>query len=162
MASRLNLGNAQKQRRDSAKPAGRPSAFVDTPVVYCGDNLEQRGKLPDACVDLIYIDPPFNSNRNYEVFWGETKEMRAFEDRHESTQAYIESSSSDEENLRGGLSRERREGTTFSILRGEPELNYADVQPGERVQGMQKWVRGTSQHEQNVVRAEGLEPSWAV
>jgi site-specific DNA-methyltransferase (adenine-specific) len=39
---------------------------------------------------LIYIDPPFNSNRNYEVFWGETKEKRAFEDRHESTQAYIE------------------------------------------------------------------------
>jgi DNA modification methylase len=63
---------------------------VDTRVIYCGDNLEQLEKLPDACVDLIYIDPPFNSNRNYEVFWGETKEMRAFEDRHESTQAYIE------------------------------------------------------------------------
>jgi len=41
-------------------------------------------------VDLIYIDPPFNSNRNYEVFWGETKEKRSFEDRHASTQAYIE------------------------------------------------------------------------
>ncbi|HYA35805.1 MAG TPA: DNA methyltransferase [Candidatus Binataceae bacterium] len=41
-------------------------------------------------MDLIYIDPPFNSNRNYEVFWGETKEKRAFEDRHASTQAYIE------------------------------------------------------------------------
>jgi site-specific DNA-methyltransferase (adenine-specific) len=39
---------------------------------------------------LIYIDPPFNSNRNYEVFWGETKEKRSFEDRHESTKAYIE------------------------------------------------------------------------
>jgi len=73
-----------------AKPTGRPSALVDTRVIYCGDNIEQLKKLPDACVDLIYIDPPFNSNRNYEVFWGETKEMRAFEDRHESTQAYIE------------------------------------------------------------------------
>ncbi len=41
-------------------------------------------------MDLIYIDPPFNSNRNYEVFWGETKEKRAFEDRHDSTQAYID------------------------------------------------------------------------
>jgi len=68
----------------------RPSALVDTRVIYCGDNLEQLPKLPDACVDLIYIDPPFNSNRNYEVFWGETKETRAFEDRHASTQAYIE------------------------------------------------------------------------
>jgi hypothetical protein len=56
--------------------AGRSSAMLDTRVVYCGDNLEQLAKLPDHCVDLIrggYIDPPFNSNRNYEVFWGETK-----------------------------------------------------------------------------------------
>ena len=63
---------------------------MDTRVVYCGDNLEQLAKLPAACVDLIYIDPPFNSNRNYEVFWGETKEKRAFADRHASTQAYID------------------------------------------------------------------------
>lgn len=68
----------------------RSSALVDTRIVYCGDCLEQLRRLPDACVDLVYIDPPFNSNRNYEVFWGETKEKRAFEDRHESTQAYIE------------------------------------------------------------------------
>jgi DNA modification methylase len=69
---------------------GRPSALIDTRVIYCGDNLEQLGKLPDKCIDLIYIDPPFNSNRNYEVFWGETKEKRSFEDRHASTQAYID------------------------------------------------------------------------
>src|ERR1035438_4041723 len=68
----------------------KPSSLLDTRVVYCGDNLEQLAKLPDACVDLIYIDPPFNSNRNYEVFWGETKEKRAFEDRHENTKAYID------------------------------------------------------------------------
>jgi DNA modification methylase len=68
----------------------KPSSLLDTRVIYCGDNLEQLRKLPDGCVDLIYIDPPFNSNRNYEVFWGETKEKRSFDDRHESTQAYIE------------------------------------------------------------------------
>jgi DNA modification methylase len=62
------------------KAAGKSSSLLDTCVVYCGDNLEQLAKLPDACVDLIYIDPPFDSNRNYEVFWGETKEKRAFED----------------------------------------------------------------------------------
>ena len=67
----------------------KPSALVDTRVIYCGDCLEQLRKLPDACVDLIYIDPPstpnafgVHSNRNYEVFWGETREKRAFEDRH--------------------------------------------------------------------------------
>jgi 16S rRNA G966 N2-methylase RsmD len=45
----------------------KPSSLLDTRVVYYGDNLEQLAKLPDACVDLIYIDPPFNSNRNYEL-----------------------------------------------------------------------------------------------
>ncbi len=77
-----------------APPApGKPSSLLDTRIIYCGDNLEQLAKLPDACVDLIYIAPavpPFNSNRNYEVFWGETKEKRAFEDRHASTAAYID------------------------------------------------------------------------
>src|SRR5437870_11922838 len=73
-----------------AKAASKPSAVIDTRVIYCRDNLEQLKNLPDASVDLIYIDPPFNSNRNYEVFWGETKEKRAFEDRHESTRAYID------------------------------------------------------------------------
>jgi DNA modification methylase len=73
-----------------SRPVPKPSTLIDTRVIYCGDNIEQLRKLPDACVDLIYIDPPFNSNRNYEVFWGETKEVRAFEDRHASTQAYIE------------------------------------------------------------------------
>ena len=68
----------------------KASALIDTRVIYCGDNLEQLKKLPPACIDLIYIDPPFNSNRNYEVFWGDSKERRAFEDRHESTKAYID------------------------------------------------------------------------
>src|ERR1035437_4913008 len=88
-----------------AAPRLKPSALLDTRVVYCGDNLEQLAKLPDADVDLIYIAPPFNSNRNYEVFWGspreitprattphtlprisrgETKEERAFDERHEN------------------------------------------------------------------------------
>jgi 16S rRNA G966 N2-methylase RsmD len=69
-------------------PAGRPSSLLDTRVIYCGDCLEQLRKLPERCIDLIYIDPPFNSNRTVEelgeVFWGETKEKRAFEDRHAS------------------------------------------------------------------------------
>ena len=65
-------------------------AAADTRIIHCGDCLDQLRRLASECVDLIYIDPPFNSNRNYEVFWGETKEKRAFEDRHESTRAYID------------------------------------------------------------------------
>ena len=47
-------------------------------------------EIPDESVDLIYIDPPFNSNRNYEVFWGDTQEKRAFEDRFGDATAYID------------------------------------------------------------------------
>src|SRR5438309_6410636 len=70
--------------------SGNGLAYLDTQTIYCGDNLDKLRQMPDACVDLVYIDPPFNSNRNYEVFWGEARETRAFEDRHASTQAYIE------------------------------------------------------------------------
>src|SRR5438552_18507823 len=92
-----------KKPRAAKTPAApsisvKPSALLDTRVIYCGDCLDQLRKLPDACTDLIYIDPPFNSNRNYEGFWGERSEPRplasrplsAFEDRHASTQAYID------------------------------------------------------------------------
>src|SRR5713226_7858103 len=37
----------------------KSSTVVDTRVIYCGDNLDQLRKLPNACVDLIYIDRPF-------------------------------------------------------------------------------------------------------
>ncbi len=72
---------AKKSKANSSKtpPSGKPSSLIDTRVIYCGDNFDQLKKFPDGCVDLIYIDPPFNSNRNYEVFWGETKEKRSFD-----------------------------------------------------------------------------------
>ena len=77
-----------KRTKVIAEPASS-AAPARTRLIYCGDNLEQLKKLPGGSVDLIYIDPPFNSNRNYEVFWGETDEKRSFEDRHESTRASI-------------------------------------------------------------------------
>jgi len=53
---------------EKSAPADRPSALVDTRVIDRGDNLEQLHKLPENCVNLIYIDPPFNSIRGYKVF----------------------------------------------------------------------------------------------
>jgi DNA modification methylase len=56
-------------------------AFLETGVLYCADNLLQLTQFPDECIDLIYLDPPFFSNRYYEVIWGEEAEVRSFEDR---------------------------------------------------------------------------------
>ena len=46
-----------------------------------GDNLEILKKMEEKTADLIYLDPPFFSNRNYEVIWGDEGEVRSFEDR---------------------------------------------------------------------------------
>ncbi|TAG46572.1 MAG: hypothetical protein EAZ31_00270, partial [Cytophagia bacterium] len=46
-----------------------------------GDCLEVLKTLETETVDLIYIDPPFFSNRTYEVIWGDKGEIRSFEDR---------------------------------------------------------------------------------
>jgi hypothetical protein len=57
---------AMVKKGTAPAPAGKPSALLDTRVIYCGDCLEQLEKLPPPCVDLSRggIDPPFNSNRN--------------------------------------------------------------------------------------------------
>ena len=43
-------------------------------VLYFGDNLEilrNREYFPDECVDLIYLDPPFNSKKDYNILFKE-------------------------------------------------------------------------------------------
>jgi DNA modification methylase len=50
-------------------------------VIYCGDNLQWMRKFPDSFVDLIYLDPPFFSNRHYEVIFKDGAEIRSFADR---------------------------------------------------------------------------------
>jgi DNA modification methylase len=46
-----------------------------------GDNLEIMRNMESESIDLIYLDPPFFSNRNYEIIWGDKGEIRSFEDR---------------------------------------------------------------------------------
>jgi DNA modification methylase len=44
-------------------------AKVDGNHLFYGDNLTIMRNLPDQCVDLIYLDPPFNSQRNYNLIY---------------------------------------------------------------------------------------------
>jgi DNA modification methylase len=46
-----------------------------------GDKMEIMMKMESDSIDLVYLDPPFFSNRNYEVIWGDKGEIRSFEDR---------------------------------------------------------------------------------
>ena len=52
-------------------------------LLVCGDNLKALDDLKKQGikVDLIYLDPPFFSNKQYEVVWGDEAEVRSFKDR---------------------------------------------------------------------------------
>ena len=56
-------------------------------TLYYGDNLTVlREHIPDESVDLVYLDPPFNSNASYNVLFKEKTgeesqaQIRAFTD----------------------------------------------------------------------------------
>ena len=58
-----------------------------TNSLYYGDNLDiLRKYIPDESIDLVYLDPPFNSKRNYNVLFNNPKghqsqaQITAFED----------------------------------------------------------------------------------
>ncbi len=49
-------------------------------TVFEGDNLDVMRGINDACIDLIYLDPPFNSNRDYAAPIGSQAAGAAFKD----------------------------------------------------------------------------------
>lgn len=75
--------------------AEKPSCVYNCPkfvhasmnTLYYGDNLKiLREYIKDETVDLVYLDPPFNSNRNYNVLFKNESgteapsQIQAFED----------------------------------------------------------------------------------
>ena len=91
------------------------NAFKNT--LYYGDNLDiLREYIPNASVDLIYLDPPFNSNRNYNVLFKDESgkeaeaQITAFEDTwhwnekaEQTYQALVTESSESISNMIGAL-----------------------------------------------------------
>jgi hypothetical protein len=78
-----------------------PPAPLSTNTLFYGDNLPiLRTYIADASVDLIYLDPPFNSSRNYNVLFRDERgteseaQITAFEDTWhrglEAEQTYME------------------------------------------------------------------------
>ena len=60
-------------------PLGAPDLEPLNHLLW-GDNLHVMRGLPSESVDLVYIDPPFFSNRVYNVIWGDEQERRSFDD----------------------------------------------------------------------------------
>jgi adenine specific DNA methylase Mod len=75
--------------QDSAGIQEQAGVFIPNMpnTLYYGDNLSVlREHIPGESVDLIYLDPPFNSSRNYNLLFKQAKgddspaQIMAFED----------------------------------------------------------------------------------
>ena len=49
-------------------------------TIWTGDNLNIMRGMNSACIDLIYLDPPFNSKANYAAPIGSKAAGAAFKD----------------------------------------------------------------------------------
>lgn len=106
--------------------------------LYYGDNLDiLQNEIADESVDLIYLDPPFNSNATYNVLFkaptGEQSQaqIEAFEDTwHWTTDGA-------EESLLAGLAREK-------LRSGADAGSHARLPRRERYDGLSRHDVGTA------------------
>jgi len=69
----VETGAGRRYEKDELFPNGLNRLFF-------GDCLHVMRMLPSECIDLIYIDPPFFSGRNYNIIFGDKNEVRSFTD----------------------------------------------------------------------------------
>lgn len=72
-AHRAEFGYSKVFPATALFPTGANRLFV-------GDNLRVMQSLPSGSIDLIYLDPPFCSGRNYNAVVGGKKKVRYFSD----------------------------------------------------------------------------------
>ena len=70
----VSLPTQVVERVSFGNPALEPNRL------FWGDNLHVMRQLPSESIDLIYIDPPFFSGRQYNVIFGDQNEIRSFAD----------------------------------------------------------------------------------
>src|SRR3990170_7225477 len=98
---------------------------VDENILYYGDNLDVlRRHIKDESVDLIYLDPPFKSNQDYNVLFAEqdgsraAAQIKAFEDTWRWDRAAV--SAYEETVERGGTVSQAMQG--FRTLLGDSDM----------------------------------------
>ena len=76
-------GNHQRTEEQGMARVRGPKLKPDT--LYYGDCLEVMAAWPEESIDLIYLDPPFNSKQKYSMLFGDagngkSAQLMAFED----------------------------------------------------------------------------------
>ena len=74
---RVRRAGSDPVRGHAVRHAARGCAMPENQLIY-GDNLDVLPRyVTDESVDLIYLDPPFNSNADYNVLFAEQDRLRA-------------------------------------------------------------------------------------
>ena len=47
------------------------NTYLSGNALVCADNIDVLRELPDNCIDLIYLDPPFQSDTHYVAIFGD-------------------------------------------------------------------------------------------
>ncbi|HZR21934.1 MAG TPA: DNA methyltransferase [Vicinamibacterales bacterium] len=120
--SDVPIGADVRRAAKATIPAGQLNRL------YCGDNIDVlRKEIKDESVDLVYLDPPFKSDQNYNVIYREqdgrkaAAQQRAFEDTWEWNQASKETY---ERTIEGGGRIADAIRAFFSFLGPTPLMAY--------------------------------------
>lgn len=116
--------------------------------LYYGDNLDVLKSLPGESVDLVYLDPPFNSARNYNVIFARGEhadaagaQIQAFEDTWEWTHATEEQFS---DYINGGVPLRVAEALrAFHTLLGENDALAYLVNMAPRLVELHRLLKNT-------------------
>lgn len=101
--------------------------------LHYGDNLEVLRNMETQSVDLIYLDPPFNSARNYNLLFKQHKgqdsqaQIMAFEDTWQWSHLEYQKFCSDERNA----PLHKLIASLYEIL-GDSEMEIKADNPGQR------------------------------
>ena len=71
------MAEPQKTERERER---RASANIKNRTILCRDNLEILRGINSNCIDLIYLDPPFNKNKTFTAPIGTSAEGAEFKD----------------------------------------------------------------------------------
>ena len=80
MSAKREARSAKREARSDGivPPRYGPQDWVR--AIHTGDNLNILCGMADGCVDLVYLDPPFNKNRNFAAPIGSKAAGAAFKD----------------------------------------------------------------------------------
>jgi len=77
-------GKVQRQSKETARETGRRAkhapVLIDTDRLIQGDCIAEMARLPDACIDMIFADPPYNLQLGGDLFRPEGGRVDAVDD----------------------------------------------------------------------------------